>query len=285
MFITKKHLAAANLPARAWASAWRCRCSTRWCRRARCWRRRAAAGRDAARASSTCRTAPIMDKWTPAADGRRLRVHADPEAAGAVPGPAERGHRPRPPGRRHHRRALAQPDHLAERRAAQGHAGRGRLRRHHRRSDCRAGHRPGLVAAVDGAGHRGPLGPDRLVRPRLRLHLHEHAVVAHADDAAADGDQPAQGLRADVRPGRQRRRARGADPGGPQHPGRDRQGSRRPAAAARAVRSPDDDAVPGQRARDRAPHPARGEGAGRRGAGAARRVRPACRSTSRSTCG
>ena len=56
-------------------------------------------------------------------------------------------------------------------------------------------------------------GPDRLVRPRLRLHLHEHAVVADADDAAADGDQPAQGLRADVRRGRQRRRAAGAHPG------------------------------------------------------------------------
>ena len=28
----------------------------------------------------------IMDQWTPADDGRRLRVHADPEAARAVPG-------------------------------------------------------------------------------------------------------------------------------------------------------------------------------------------------------
>ena len=52
-----------------------------------------------------------------------------------------------------------------------------------------------------------------------------------------------------------------------------------------AVGSPDDGAVPGQRARDRAAHPARREGAGRRGAAAAHASRPACRSTSRSTCG
>ena len=51
------------------------------------------------------------------------------------------------------------------------------------------------------------------------------------------------------------------------------------------VGPPDDDAVSGERARDRAPHPARREGAGRRGAAAARRARPACRSTSRSTSG
>ena len=69
--------------------------------------------------------------------------------------------------------------------------------------------------------------------------------------------------------GRQRRRARGAHPGRPQHPRRDHQGSGRPAAAARAVRSPDDDAVSRERARDRAPHPARREEPGRRGSAAA----------------
>ena len=78
-------------------------------------------------------------------------------------------------------------------------------------------------------------GPDRLVRSRLRLHLHEHAVVAHADDADADGDQSAQGVRADVRPGRQRRRAAGAHPGRPQHPRRDHQGAS-PACSCSSVR-------------------------------------------------
>ena len=136
--------------------------------------------------------------------GRRLRVHADPQAARAVPRPPERRERPRPSRRRHDRRALAEPDDLAERRAAEGDPGRRRLCRRHRRPDRRAADRPGHGAAVDGAGYRGSLGADRLVRSRLRLHLHEHAVVAHADDADADGDQSAQGVRADVRPGRQR---------------------------------------------------------------------------------
>ena len=36
-----------------------------------------------------------MEQWTPATDGRRLRVHADPEAARAVPGLAGRRQQPR----------------------------------------------------------------------------------------------------------------------------------------------------------------------------------------------
>ena len=38
----------------------------------------------------------IMDKWTPATDGAGLRVHADPQAARALPRSAERRQRPRP---------------------------------------------------------------------------------------------------------------------------------------------------------------------------------------------
>ena len=44
----------------------------------------------------------------------------------------------RPPRRGHHRRPFAEPDDLAERRAAEADAGRGRVRRRHRRSDRRA---------------------------------------------------------------------------------------------------------------------------------------------------
>ena len=215
---------------------------------------------------------------------RRLRVHADPQAARAVPRPAERRQRARPPGRRHHRGPLAEPDDLAERRAPQGDAGRRRLRRRHRRPDRGAGDRPGHDAAVDGAGHRGSLGPDRLLRPRLRLHLHEHAVVADADDAAADGDQSAQGLRADVR-----RRAAAPASGW--------RASRRIAASSTRSRSeastlqlqlgPSDrktmNAVPGERPRDRAPHSARGEEPGRRDRCSCRRARPASRSSTKST--
>ena len=66
----------------------------------------------------------------------------------------------------------------------------------------------------------------------------------------------------------------GAHPGRPQHPRRHHARGLEPAAPARAVRSPDDEAVSGERARDRAPHPARREEPGRRGspaAGASRR--------------
>ena len=227
----------------------------------------------------------VMDKWTPAATGAGFEftpilkpLEAFRDRMNVVTG---LGHQAADTTAVH---SLSPTTWLSGVRP-EGHAGRGRLRRHHRRPDRRAGDRPGLVAALDGAGHRGPLGPHRVVRSRLRLHLHEHAVVAHANHAAAHGDQPAQGVRADVRPGRERLGSRGAHPRGPQHPGRDRQGSRRPAGAAGTRRPPDDDAVPRQRPRDRAPHPARGEGAGRRGAAAARRARPACRSSSRSTCG
>ena len=45
----------------------------------------AARGAAAASAPSTCRTACCVDHWTPTTAGRRLRVHADPEAARAVP--------------------------------------------------------------------------------------------------------------------------------------------------------------------------------------------------------
>ena len=227
----------------------------------------------------------IMDKWTPATEGAGFEFTPILKPLEAHRELRERGQRPRPQGRGLDRRALAEPDDVAERRASEGDAGGRRLRRHHGRPDCRAGHRSGLAAAVDGARHRGSLGPHRLVRRRLRLHLHEHPVVAHAHDAAADGDQSAQGLRADVRRGWQCRRARGAHQGGPQHPRRDRQGSGRPAAAARPVGSPDDDAVSRERARDRAPHPARREEPGRRRTCSCRRGRPASRSTSRSTSG
>ncbi len=130
---------------------------------------------------------------------RRVRVLADFEAAGAVPGSRERGERTGQSRGGQHGGAFAEPHHLAERRAAQAHAGRGRLCGHHGGPDCGAAHRAGHAAAVDRAGHRGSLGAAGRLRSRLRLHLHEHAVVAHAHHADADGDQSAQGLRADVR--------------------------------------------------------------------------------------
>ena len=43
------------------------------------------------------------------------------------------------------------------------------------------------------------------MRRRLQLRLHQHDLVAHADDAAADGEQSARGVRAAVRRQRQHR--------------------------------------------------------------------------------
>ena len=150
----------------------------------------------------------IMDKWTPATEGAGFEftpilkpLEPFRDRLNVVSG---LGHRAADTTAVH----SLEPDDVAERRASEADPGRRRVRRRHRRPDRRAGDRSGHAAAVDGAGDRGSLRPDRLLRPRLRLHLHEHAVVAHADDADADGDQSAQGVRADVRPGRQRDRAR-----------------------------------------------------------------------------
>ena len=56
------------------------------------------------------------------------------------------------------------------------------------------------------------------MRGRLQLHLRQHDLVADADDAAADGDQPAGGVRADVRSGGHASAARGAAAAAVEHP-------------------------------------------------------------------
>ena len=58
--------------------------------------------------------------------------------------------------------------------------------------------RHGVPVARD--RHRGSERLRRRLRRRLQLRLHEHHLVEGADDAAADGDQPARGVRAAVRP-------------------------------------------------------------------------------------
>ena len=65
--------------------------------------------------------------------------------------------------------------------------------------------------------HRPEL-PGRQLRERLQLRLHEHAGVALADDAAADREQPARGLRAAVRRRRHVGAAARAGAREPQHP-------------------------------------------------------------------
>ena len=189
--------------------------------------------------------------------GQRLRVQGHQPLARAVPRPVEHREPPAPSRRRLDRRALAEPDDVAVRRAAEADARRRRLRRRHGRPNRGRRHRPGHAAAVDGGRDRRPLRLDRRLRSRLRLHLHEHVVVAHADDADADGDQSAQGVRADVRPRRQRSRAARAPPRRPQHPRRRDGASDGLAARARRARPPNARQLSRRRARDRAPPDAR----------------------------
>ena len=63
-------------------------------------------------------------------------------------------------------------------------------------------HRPGHAVPVARVRDRGLRRLHRRLRAGLQLHLHEHDLVGGRDVAAADGDQPARRLRADVRPRR-----------------------------------------------------------------------------------
>ena len=151
-----------------------------------------------------------IDYWTPRGEGTGFEHVADPGAAGAVSRPD--GGRQRPgsqPGRgrqrRRERRSHPRHELVADRRASQAHRGRRRPQRRLRRSDRRGGPRQGDGAAVARARHRSQF-PRRAMREQLQLRLPEHAGVDVADDAAADREQSAGGVRAAVR----RRRHRGA---------------------------------------------------------------------------
>ena len=145
----------------------------------------------------------IMKDWTPAQDGHGVRVLADPEADGTVPQPAERVHRP---DQQRRERALAEHGDVAERHVP----AKGSVIHLSTTVDqiIAAQNRPGDDVPVDGVRHRGSLEPSRQLRRRLPVLVHEHDLLADADAAAADGNQPARRVRADVR--RRRRHARGA---------------------------------------------------------------------------
>ena len=59
--------------------------------------------------------------------------------------------------------------------------------------------RAGYAAPVAGTRHRGFHRLRRRLLAGLQLRLHEHDFVEHADDAAADGDQSARGVRTALR--------------------------------------------------------------------------------------
>ena len=71
---------------------------------------------------------------------------------------------------------------------------------------CRRSSSPPRTSPAGSAGANG-----------VQLRLHEHDLVEDADDAAADGDQSARRVRADVRAARAPRAAPGAHAGEPQH--------------------------------------------------------------------
>ena len=64
--------------------------------------------------------------------------------------------------------------------------------------------RSGYGAAFDRTRNGRSFGIDWRLRPRLRLHLHEHDFLADTHHSAAHGNQSAKGFRTDVRTGRKR---------------------------------------------------------------------------------
>ena len=157
--------------------------------------------------------------------------------------------------------------------------------RHDHRPDHRAEDRQRQPDAVAADGGRRSGRQLEQLRRGLQLRLHEHDLVGVADLAAADGAEPAGGVRADVRRRQHGRAARRAAQARPEH---SRLAERQPDAAARRRqrrRSRAARRVRAERPRDRAPAADRHEGVDR-GAGEHRRCRSACRrpSTSTSSC-
>ena len=143
-----------------------------------------------------------VNYWKPTDRRRRLRVLADSEAARAVPESGDRGERAaqsvgREP-RRRQRRPHAQHRLVADRHAHQANRRLRSARRHLGRSGHRVAVPEGDAAAVARAGDSAELR-DRRLRHRLQLRLRHDAGVGVADDAAADAEQSAAGVRAAVR--------------------------------------------------------------------------------------
>ena len=181
-----------------------------------------------------------------AAIGRELRGPGPdvrrPERRGGEPGQGRRG-------------ARARGRHVPDLRAVPAHERRRRLRRDHDGPDRGAGALQGDADHLAGAGHRAELDAGDLRRRLLRLHQHD--LLAHADDAAADGERSARGVRDAVRHQRQHRPGSAARPhaAGPQHPGQRERGAERSGAGHRRERPQQARRVSRRVARHRAAHP------------------------------
>ena len=134
----------------------------------------------------------------------------------------------------HGRRSRGQRGGMADRRVREAHRSRGRARGHDDRSDRGEADRPGDAVSVARAGDGRFHRVCRRLHGRLQLRLREHDLLELADDAAADGDQPARGVRAAVRRAGHAGAAPRAPAARPEHPRRHhRRGER---AAARSGR-------------------------------------------------
>ena len=159
--------------------------------------------RSRAWASSTSRTARSWQRWTPDGDRHGLRDAADPQAARAVQRahddrqrPAQQGGREPQPARDHrgHVAGLRARRRSARRRTAA--SARDQIAAQHIGQDTTL---PSLELAGEGGGGA--------CDPQFGCSYQRHRRLPHADAAAADGAQPAQGVLSPVRAGRYRGRA------------------------------------------------------------------------------
>ena len=138
------------------------------------------------------------------------------------------------------------------------------------------------IVPVARGGHRGLHGSARRLRSRLQLRVHEHAQLADADVAAADGDQPARGVRAHVRRRQHAGRAAARACGPTQHPRFRRQRSAGARSRARRAR-PRDGSTSTSSTFARSSGGSSAPSAGRHAARRAAASRSACPSRTRST--
>ena len=116
------------------------------------------------------------------------------------------------------RRSRRQRGGLADGRVPEADRSRRRPRRHDDRPGDRQADRPGHAVPVARAGDGRLHRLCRRLRRGYSCAYMNTISWANADDAAADGDQPARGVRADVRPGRHERPAPGAHADRQEHP-------------------------------------------------------------------
>ena len=194
MFIYEDLAAASHVPSRSRVQPSPCHCSTRWCRQPRLLLR--------PRPSRPSRFGFIyvphgadMASWTPAAAGTGFEL--SPTLRRSRPSRTQivvvsnleaRGW----PGRDARRRR----ERLVERRDPEADRSRGPGVRHDDRSGAGEADRTVVAVPVARVRHGRLHRLRRRMHAGLQLRVSRRDLVGDADNAAADGDQPARGLRA-----------------------------------------------------------------------------------------